>query len=80
MTDTTETTTAKKVRLNIDLSPEVAKALVEMAKQQDVSLSEVVRRSINTESFLRTKRASNGKVLIDEGNGVIKELVFMYSS
>jgi len=65
-----------KVRLNADLPPDVAQALVEMAKQQGVTLSEAVRRAINTESFLQKKRGSGGKVLVDEG-GVIKELVFM---
>ncbi len=65
-----------KVRLNVDLPADVAQALVDISKQQGVTLSEAVRRAINTESFLHKKRQANAKVLIEEGES-IKELVFM---
>jgi hypothetical protein len=70
-------TAPKKVRINAELSPDVAQELVDMAKATGVSLSEVIRRSINTEAFLQKKRSAGGKVLIDEGSGVLKELVFL---
>ncbi len=68
--------TSGKVRLNIDLSPEVAKTLVEMSKQEGITLSEAVRRSIKEASFLQKKRKSNVKFLIEEG-GILKEVVFI---
>jgi len=66
----------KKVRLNVDLAPDMALALAALAKSQGVSLSEAVRRAISTESFLQKKRSSGSKVLIEDG-GKIRELVFV---
>jgi len=65
----------RKVRLNADLSPEVAKALRELAERQGVSLTEALSRAISTERGLDEKRRKGGKVLIEEG-GTLKELVF----
>lgn len=68
--------TGKKVRLNADLAPDVAKALEALARKQNVSLSEAVRRAISTESFLQQKRDSGSKILVED-HGKIQELVFM---
>lgn len=65
-----------KVRLNADLSPDVAKALKELAEKQGVSLTEALSRAIGTESTLAAKRRKGAKVLVQEGSEV-KELVFM---
>jgi hypothetical protein len=65
----------KKVRLNADLSPEVAKALRELAERRGVSLIEALSRAISTEKYLVEKRQNGGKVLIAEG-GNLQELVF----
>lgn len=66
----------KKVRLNADLAPDVAKALEDLASTQGISLSEAVRRAISTESFLQRQRSAGGKVLLEE-DGKLKELVFL---
>jgi predicted transcriptional regulator len=67
-----------KVRLSADLSADVAEALQELAKEQNITLTEALSRAISTESFLQRKRSSGGKILVDEA-GKIKELVFMPS-
>lgn len=75
---TTETVrNAKKVRLNADLAPDVAQALQNLATRNGISLSEAVRRAISTEAYLQETRDSGGKVLIEEGGGRLKELVFV---
>lgn len=68
-----------KVRLNADLSPDVAKALKELAAKQGVSLTEALSRAIGTESTLAAKRRKGAKVLLQEG-GDLKELIFTNSA
>jgi hypothetical protein len=65
----------RKVRLNADLSPDVANALKRLAATQGVSLTEALSRAIGTESTLAEKRRNGGKVLVQEGND-LKELIF----
>jgi putative aminopeptidase FrvX len=67
----------RKVRLNADLSPDVAEALKNLAEKQGVSLTEALSRAISTEAVLAEKRRKGGKVLIQEGEGgSLKELLF----
>ena len=73
--DLTDVKKIAKVRINVELPPDVAQELVDMAKAKGLTISEAIRRSISTESFLQKKRDAGGKVLLDEG-GIIKELVF----
>jgi hypothetical protein len=67
--------TPTKVRLNADLSPDVANALKNLADSQGVSLTEALSRAIGTEATLTDQRRKGGKVLVENG-GAIKELVF----
>ncbi len=64
-----------KVRLNADLSPDVAAALKELAAAQNVSLTEALSRAISTESVLVQRRSQGAKVILDDG-GKMSELVF----
>lgn len=68
-------TTPRKVRLNADLSPEVAEALKTLAATQDVSLTEALSRAISTESVLVKRRRGGAKVILEE-DGKLSELVF----
>jgi hypothetical protein len=65
----------RKVRLNADLSPDVANALKQLAAAQGVTLTEALSRAIGTESTLAEKGRNGGKVLVQEG-GDLKELIF----
>ncbi|CDG83440.1 hypothetical protein [Janthinobacterium agaricidamnosum] len=65
-----------KVRLNADLSPDVASALKDLARTQNISLAQALSRAISTESALAKRRAQGAKVVIDDGNGRLSELVF----
>jgi hypothetical protein len=65
----------EKVRLNADLSPDVAEALKKLAASQNVSLTEALSRAISTESFLVERRKQGAKVVLDQG-GKMSELVF----
>jgi hypothetical protein len=65
-----------KVRLNADLSPEVAAALKELAATQQVSLTEALSRAISTESVLAARRKQGSKIVLDDGSGKLSEMVF----
>lgn len=65
----------EKVRLNADLSPDVADALKALAKSQNVSLAEALARAISTESYLVQKRKQGARVLLDH-DGKMLELFF----
>ena len=71
----TTPTQPRKVRLNADLSPEVAMALKELAQKQGVSLTEALSRAISTEKVLDEKRRKGGKVLIEQGGGLKVEQI-----
>jgi hypothetical protein len=64
-----------KVRLNADLSPEVAQALKQLAESQNVTLTEALSRAISTEKVLLAKRQQGAKVVVDQ-NGKLSELLF----
>lgn len=64
-----------KIRLNADLSPDVAKALKDLADKQGVSLTEALSRAISTEATLVAKRKKGARVLVQEGSDMT-ELVF----
>lgn len=65
-----------KVRLNADLSPDVATALKELARSQNVSLTEALSRAISTESVLTARRKQGAKVVLDDGSGNLSEVIF----
>ncbi len=65
-----------KVRLNADLSPDVAAALKELATSQGITLTEAISRAISTESLLTSRRQKGDKVVLDDGKGKLSEVVF----
>jgi len=66
----------KRVRLNADLAPEVAQALKNLAKTQNVTLTEALSRAISTEATLVSRRKEGAKVVLEQADGKKSELVF----
>jgi predicted CopG family antitoxin len=60
-------------RLQVDLSDEAFEDLARMAG--DRSFAEVVRRALNTESFLTSEENNGAKIIIEEPDGTRKEVV-----
>lgn len=65
----------EKVRLNADLSPDVANALKTLASSQNVSLTEALSRAISTEALLVQRRKQGAKVVLEQ-DGKMSELIF----
>lgn len=64
----------KKVRLEADIAPDVAQALIDLAEGKGISLSEAIRRAISTEYYLFKKMNEGAEVLIEE-NGVRTKII-----
>ena len=66
------------VRLNIALPRKVDEKLEAMARSQGVSKTEVLRRAISTEWFLRRRIADGDKVLMERPDGTQQQIIFSY--
>lgn len=64
-----------KVRLTADLPLPEVEALRALAAEQNITMTEALRRAIATENLLQERRKTGSKVLLDK-NGNLTELVF----
>ena len=64
-----------KVRVTADLPTAEVQALKTLALQQNISITEALRRAISTENLLQERRNAGNKVLLEKG-GNLSELVF----
>jgi hypothetical protein len=71
--ETTETPTVIKTTIN--LTPDAAAVLKELASSRGTSVAEVIRRAIWIEKYLHDAMKKGGKVLLQEPDEPIRELV-----
>jgi hypothetical protein len=64
-------------RTSFNLSPDAEQAVRELARRRGVTMAEVIRRALSTEKFLADKQAEGAKVLIQERDKTIRELVIL---
>jgi hypothetical protein len=62
-------------RITLNLSPEAAERLKDLARSNRVSMGEVIRRSLSLESFVQNEVRKGAKILVQEKDGTMKELV-----
>lgn len=65
----------KSIKLSANLSEEVVSALKEIADAQGVTVTEALRRAIGTEKFLQDEIAKGHKVLIEDDEKKLKQIV-----
>lgn len=65
----------KVVKLSVNLSEDVAGALKDLATHEGISMTEALRRAIGTEKFLRDEISKGHKVLIEDDEKKLKEIV-----
>lgn len=68
---------AKTVKISANLSEEVVNALRDIAAKKNVSLTEALRQAISTELFLVDAQRRNAKVLIEEPDKTMKQLIML---
>lgn len=70
---------ARWERLSVNLAPEVAEALRDLARRRRVSVTEVVRQAISDEKYLQDAADDGAKILIQEEGRPLRELIFRRS-
>lgn len=66
---------SRNVKISANLSEEVVNALKEIADRQGISMTEALRRSISTEKFMLDTVEQNGKILIEDKDKNIKQVL-----
>ncbi|TCZ66092.1 ribbon-helix-helix protein, CopG family [Roseicella aquatilis] len=64
-------------RTSFNLSPDAEQAVRELTRRRGVSMGEVIRRALSTEKFLADKQAEGAKVLIQEPDKTIREVIIL---
>jgi predicted DNA-binding protein len=66
----------QKVKVSVNLTPEDIQTLEELAQQLGTSKTDILRRAIASEKFLREAQKSNKKILIEDNDKSLREIVF----
>lgn len=66
----------KVIKMSVNLSADVVKALKELAEKRGTTMTEVLRRAIGTEKFIEKANEDGGKILLEDKKGRVRQLVF----
>jgi hypothetical protein len=64
-------------RTSFNLSEDAERVVRELAQKRGVSMGEVIRRALSTEKFLTDKHAAGAKILIQEPDKTLREVVIL---
>lgn len=68
----------KSVRLSVNMNPETAEALKEIAERNGISVTEAVRRAISVAHFIEAQAREGKSIQIeDPKTGKVRELIMM---
>jgi metal-responsive CopG/Arc/MetJ family transcriptional regulator len=73
---TVETPAVARVSVNLPLK--VWEALEEIAKQDQISRTEALRRAISTEVYMWKARRSGAQILVEQPDKSVERVVFPY--
>jgi predicted DNA-binding protein len=66
----------KVVKVSFNLAPEVVDVLKDLASKRGMTVTDVLRRAIGTEKFVQNEIDKGGKILVEEKDKSIKQVVF----
>ena len=66
---------AETVKISANLPKDAFDALKQLSEKKGVSMTEILRRAIGTEKLLNDTVDSNGKVLIEEANKRVRQVL-----
>jgi predicted transcriptional regulator len=66
----------KVIKMSVNLSADVVKALKELAEKRGSTMTEVLRQAIGTEKFIEEVNEDEGKILVEDKKGRVRQLVF----
>ena len=67
---------AKVIKMSVNLPAEAVKVLRMLAKKRRLTMTDVLRQAIGTEKFIDDVNEDEGKILIEDKRGRIRQLVF----
>lgn len=62
-------------KYTLNLTPQMEEVLEQLAAQQGVPKSTVIRRAVGLMKYLAEERADGARVKVEEADGTVKELV-----
>jgi predicted transcriptional regulator len=62
-------------RLNVEFSDEINTVLEELAKKQDTTKAEVLRRSIALGKWLQDTKDEKSRILVERPDGQVREIL-----
>jgi len=69
-------TQGRMVKVSVNLPAGTVQLLREMAEDQGTTMTQVIRTAIRTERLLRSTVRSGGRILIEEPDGKMRQMVF----
>lgn len=63
------------IKVTVNIPDELVDFLKKTAKEEQISVSDVLRRSINTEKFFIQQQKSGHKILVESDNQQIREVI-----
>lgn len=64
------------VKTSMNLPKDELEKLKERAAEENISMADMVRRALSTERFVHSTVKNGGKVLIEEKDKTIKQVIF----
>lgn len=71
-------TKSKMIKMSVNLSSEAVDALQELARKRGTTVTEALRQVIGTAKYLDEVLTADGKVLVEDRRGRVRELVFTW--
>ena len=66
----------KVVKMSVNLPTSVVKALKTLAKKRRLTMTDVLRQALALEKFIDEVNEDDGKILIEDKRGRVRQLVF----
>jgi len=67
---------ANVIKMSVNLPTDAVKVLKKLAKKRGCTMTEVLRQAIGTEKFIEDVNEAEGKVLVEDKRGRVRQLVF----
>jgi predicted DNA-binding protein len=66
----------KVIKMSVNLPTEAVKVLKALAKKRRLTMTDVLRQAIGTEKFIDDVNEDEGKILVEDKRGRVRQLVF----
>ena len=66
----------KFIKMSVNLPADAVKVLRGLAEKRRTTMTEVLRQAIGTEKFIDEVNKAKGKILVEDKQGRIRQLVF----